>query len=234
MNTIRIFRHIACEGPGYFGHVLERRNRPFELIKIDAGETVPDTLDDVAALVFMGGPMSVNDELPWIGQALDLIRRAADRNIPVLGHCLGGQLIAKALGGSVGPNPVREIGWFDVEQLDNATARDWLDGLPRQFTAYHWHGETFTIPDGAVNILKSAHCPHQAFAINNILALQCHVEMTEAMVAEWADTHAAQLNDASPTVQSKEDMVSAAKTHIPTMQACADKLYERWLSGVTA
>ena len=233
MKTIRIFRHVAWEGPGYFGDFLNRRNIPFDLVKIDAGDTVPNALDDVAALVFMGGPMSVNDDLPWIGEELELIRRAADRNIPLLGHCLGGQLIAKALGGNVGPNPAREIGWFDVEQLNNAAARDWLDGLPQQFTAYHWHDETFSIPDGATNILKSAHCEHQAFVIDNILALQCHVEMTEAMVSQWAGANAAEIANPSPTVQGRETMVAGAQTHIPAMQDCADTLYERWLQEVT-
>ncbi len=133
----------------------------------------------------MGGNMSVNDDLPWIPTSLALIRQAIAQDIPVLGHCLGGQLMSKAMGGHVTVNPVKEIGWGDVRIDDNATARHWL-GSTESFTAFHWHGETFSLPDNAVNILSSAHCTHQACVIQHKhLAMQCHVEMTADMVTEW-------------------------------------------------
>ena len=115
MRPLTIFRHIACEGPAYLAEVLDHHAVPWRLVKIDAGEPVPDTLDDCSGLVFMGGPMSVNDPLPWIEQELALIRRAQAGNMPVLGHCLGGQLICKALGGTISANPVKEIGWHPRE-----------------------------------------------------------------------------------------------------------------------
>jgi len=96
MLPVLIFRHIAHEGPGYLGDFLREKKIPYEMICVDQGESVPDTADGTSALVFMGGPMSVNDPLPWIADELALIRQAIDRGIPVLGHCLGGQLLAQA------------------------------------------------------------------------------------------------------------------------------------------
>lgn len=229
MKPIRIFRHITCEGPGYLAEVLERHQLPFEVVRIDQGDDIPARLDDVSALVFMGGPMSVNDDLPWIAQELALIRAAVDKDMPVLGHCLGGQLISKALGGTVGPNPVKEIGWLAVEKLANPAADDWLAEVPEESVLFHWHGETFSIPEGASVILKSRHCSHQAFALGNTLALQCHVEMTAPMVEEWARLYEAELAAPSATVQSRTQMTEGLANRISELQQVADRLYARWL-----
>lgn len=114
MKPVAIFRHLPIEGPGYFATFLDNNHIPWQLIKVDAGENPPDSIKPFSGLVFMGGPMSVNDDLPWIESSLNLIRQAIDLEIPVLGHCLGGQLMAKALGGSVTQNPVKEMGWGKV------------------------------------------------------------------------------------------------------------------------
>ena len=126
MKPVAVFRHAPTEGPGYFATVLDRDHVPWRVIKVDAGEAVPADPRAFSGLVFMGGPMSVNDDLPWIAPVLRLIRDSVDADVPVLGHCLGGQLMSKALGGSVGRNPVKEIGWGDVEVPGNATAQQWF------------------------------------------------------------------------------------------------------------
>ena len=110
MNPVAIFRHAPTEGPGYFATYLDRQAVPWRLLKLDAGEVVPADPRMFAGLVFMGGPMSVNDDLPWIAPVLRLIRDGVDADVPVLGHCLGGQLMSKALGGAVSRNPIKEIG----------------------------------------------------------------------------------------------------------------------------
>lgn len=229
MKPIRIFRHITCEGPGYFADTLDRYGLPYELIAIDQGDTVPTRVDDVSALVFMGGSMSVNDDLPWIQRELEAIRNAVAIDMPVLGHCLGGQLISKALGGKVTANPVKEIGWLPVQKLANPAANDWLEGIADDSVLFHWHGETFTIPEGATPIMKSAHCANQAFALGNTLGLQCHVEMTEEMVREWARVGLHELAHTSATVQSLETMTSDITHKISQLQQVADRLYRRWL-----
>ena len=123
MKPVAIFRHIPIEGPGYFATFLDNNHIPWRLIKIDAGEKLPASIDEFSGLVFMGGTMSVNDDLPWIGQELSLIRQAVAADVPVLGHCLGGQLMAKALGGQVTQNPTKEIGWGRVARANAAAAR---------------------------------------------------------------------------------------------------------------
>lgn len=229
MKPVYIFRHQEYEGPGFFQQVLHEHKIPYTIICIDQGEEVPHSLDVCSALVFMGGPMSVNDNLPWIEKELQLIRAAAAVNMPVLGHCLGGQLISKALGGQVFTNEVKEIGWLAVEKLNNAASRDWLEPLPQRFDAFHWHGETFSLPQGATNILQSEKCQHQAFVINNILAMQCHVEMTEAMVRQWANLYQHELAPGVPSIQSAQMMASQLTERIGELQNVAQKVYERWL-----
>ncbi len=231
MKPVRIFRHVAHEGPGYLATFLDRHAIPWELVKIDRGAPVATDLDQVSGLVFMGGPMSVNDDLPWIAPELALIREAVERDLPVLGHCLGGQLISKALGGRIESNGVKEIGWLDVSKVAGPAADDWLEGLPSRFELFHWHGERFTIPEGAERILESDHCPNQAFVIGNTLAMQCHVEMTTELVPLWADENAGEIATPGPTVQSKAQMTERLEARVEALQKIADRLYERWLRG---
>jgi len=208
MKPVAIFRHSASEGPGYFAAYLDARRLPWSLIKIDQGEGVPDSPDRFAGLVFMGGPMSVNDPLPWIQPECDLIRQAVRGDIPVLGHCLGGQLISKALGGAVTRNPVKEIGWGKVRISGDAAASRWFGDL-REFLAFHWHGETFAIPTGAQNLASSEHCANQAFALGPHLALQCHVEMTRELIAAWCrdwEREVTSLASRIPSVQDPQEM----------------------------
>lgn len=232
MKPIYIFRHISYEGPGHLTEVLDRKAVPYRIIAIDQGDRLPDSLEGASGLVFMGGSMSANDPLPWIEEELRLIRCAAECRMPLLGHCLGGQLISKALGGSVGPNPVKEIGWYPVERIENEAARRWLGTLPAQFEVYHWHGETFTLPEGATPILQSRYCRNQAFVMDNILALQCHVEMTAPMVKEWAQANTGELQRPSESVQSAEQMTEDLDSRVQRLQAVADVLYAAWLRNL--
>ena len=152
MKPVAVFRHTLTEGPGYFATFLHAKNIPLELIKVDQGAAVPSDPSVYSGLVFMGGPMSVNDDLPWIAPVLALILAAVQHDIPVLGHCLGGQLMAKAFGGVVTQTPVKEIGWGEVSRVDHIAAHVWFGTAPQQFSAFHWHGETFSIPAAATRI----------------------------------------------------------------------------------
>lgn len=232
MKPVAIFRHSPGEGPGYFATFLEHHSLPWQPICIDAGDAVPATPDAYSGLVFMGGPMSVNDPLPWVEQELALIRAAVARGIPVLGHCLGGQLMAKAFGAEVTRNPQKEIGWGAVEVLDNPVAGEWF-GTLKGFTSFHWHGETFGIPVGATRILASAACANQAFALGPHLGMQCHVEMTEDMIAEWGRLGADEIA-ANPcaTVQQADAMLAGVPQHLDALHAVAGRLYARWIAGL--
>lgn len=229
MHPVLIFRHQEYEGPGYLQHVLHQNRIPYRILFIDQGEAVPESIDQCSALVFMGGPMSVNDDLPWIEAELNLIRQARDARLPVLGHCLGGQLISKAFGGQITANKVKEIGWLAVDKVDNAASNDWLVGLHDRFDVFHWHGETFSLPSDATLILKSDHCEHQAFVLDNILALQCHIEMQAPMVQQWAQCYADELQSEQQTVQSEQQMLADLEGKVEKLQTVADCLYQRWL-----
>ncbi len=233
MHPVAIFRHARSEGPGYFATALERRGIPARLIALDAGEKVPRDARAFSGLVFMGGPMSVNDELPWIGRALELAREAVRKDVPMLGHCLGGQLLSKALGGEVTRARVKEIGWGEVRIEDNAVARAWFGELAA-FDAFHWHGETFSIPPGATRVLGNAHCANQAFALGRHLGLQCHVEMTEALVRSWCRGGAAEIRKsaASPGVQKPQEIERRLAQRVEALHRVADRIYERWLEGL--
>lgn len=232
MKPIAIFRHAAIEGPGYLAEFLDERNISWQLIRIDAGDAVPQTASEFSGLVFMGGPMSVNDELPWISSVLSLIRDGYNKDIPLLGHCLGGQLISKALGGMVTHNLVKEIGWGEVTVTDNDVARNWFGSL-NKFQAFHWHGETFTLPQGSTHLLSSAYCVNQAYALGKHLALQCHVEMTPVMIESWCTSGAGEIAaSSSPAVMSVSEIQRRMADELPKMKEAAAQLYATWIRGL--
>jgi len=234
MRPVLVFRHSPTEGPGYFTTFLDRHDIPWRLLRIDAGDAVPENLNGASGVCLMGGPMSVNDDLPWIPPLLALIRQAVASDIPVIGHCLGGQLMSKALGGSVGANPVKEIGWGEVRVTDPVAARPWLGEAVPPMLAFHWHGETFTLPPGSVRILDSAFCANQAYVLNDRhIGMQCHVEMTPGLIASWCDTGAAEIAASdSPGVQSADAIQKDLPARTSALHRLADKIYSRWIQGL--
>lgn len=235
MRPVAVFRFSQTEGPGYLGSFLTQKGILWEQINVDTGDSVPEDIADYAGLVLMGGPMSVNDELPWIRPLLDLIRKAVSEGVPVLGHCLGGQLMSKALGGTVGRNPVKEIGWGEVFKVGTDPAPDWLGLLPPSFEVFQWHGETFSIPNGAVRLLESRFCANQAYLLDQRhLGLQCHVEMTAAMVEAWCETGADEIIQSvdSPAVQRPAVMQAAMADRLQRLHGVADVLYGKWIEGL--
>ncbi len=173
--------------------------------------------------------MSANDDLMWIPDVLGLVRHAIGADVPVLGHCLGSQLMARALGGTVSPNSVKEIGWGHVGVADNDAARHWFGDL-REFESFHWHGETFTIPPGATRLASSAHCANQAFSLGPHLAMQCHVEMTAELIRAWCRSAKRDLDasQSSPGVQSADEMEERMDERLAALHEVADRLYDRW------
>lgn len=235
MNPVVIFRHAPTEGPGYFATYLSRQDIPWQLVRIDAGEPVPGDVLAFSGMAFMGGPMSVNDDLPWIPAVLGFIRKGAAAGVPSIGHCLGGQLMAKALGAEVTRNAVKEIGWGRVDVADNAAARQWLGGLPGSFDSFHWHGETFSIPPRAVRVLSSAHCANQAFVLDNHIGMQCHVEMTVELIRTWCRDWGKEVQSLAgrvPSVQTPQEMTDSLEQRVDALHAVADRIYDRWLQGL--
>ena len=233
MNPVAIFRHSSTEGPGYLATYLDRQGIPWRLVRLDEGEPVPERPDAFSGLVMMGGPMSVNDDLPWIPPLLDLIRSAIAKDVPVLGHCLGGQLMSKALGGTISRAPAKEIGWGEIRVVAGAAAADWFGASQGRLTAFHWHGETFTIPLGAQRVLASPWCENQGFALGPHLGLQCHIEMTEELVKSWCETGQREIErSSSPAVQPVNEILQDLEVRVAALHSVADVIYSRWSRGL--
>jgi GMP synthase-like glutamine amidotransferase len=217
VKRVAIFRASSTEGPGYFATYLERRSIEWRLVKLDAGDAVPRDARKFAGLAFMGGPMSANDELPWIIPALELVRDAVHKDVPVLGHCLGGQLMARALGGAVSVNRVKEIGWGEVRVADNEVAREWL-GKP-----------------GATRVMHNAHCENQAFALGRHFGMQCHVEMTPELIDTWIATGADEIagSRSSPAVQEPAEIRREMAPRLTALNQVANRIYDRWTEGIS-
>ena len=234
MKPVRIFRHIACEGPGYLGTLLDKQHVPYEIIRIDDNQPVPQSLDDVSGLVFMGGSMSVNDPLDWIAAEVKLIKAARQQDMPMLGICLGSQLIARALGVTVGKGKGMEIGWSHVHKIEPQHSDGWFDGLDDQFTAFHWHGDTFPIPQDATLLLGSDCYPHQAFSIGNTLALQFHLEMTADMVREWVALYQEDVHSGHPCVQAEDVLLAETDARTRELNAVADVVFSNWIKRLVS
>lgn len=232
MKPVRFFCHVACEPPGYLGTFLEKRGFPYEVICLDDGITVPGDLNEVAALVFMGGAGNVNEPTGWMHQELDLIQSATDRGVPMIGICLGAQLISKALGGSVRPGATLEVGWHPVEQMANASAQGWFSELPPQFEVFQWHAHTFSIPPGAVALLRSTCAENQAFVINNTLAMQFHLEVTPESIKELTLRYSSDLENESDCVQSAAAMTDCLDVRTRRLYEIADIVFGRWVRNV--
>jgi GMP synthase-like glutamine amidotransferase len=236
MKPVAIMRHAPTEGPGYFATYLDRHGVPWQVVKVDAGEPLPADPQACGALVFMGGPMSVNDGLPWIKEALALIRRAVAADVPVLGHCLGGQLMAKAMGGVVTRNAAKEIGWGKVDVVACPEAERWFGAPLQSFESFHWHGETFSIPPGAARLACSAHCENQMFALGPHLGMQCHVEMTPELIRTWCEDWGKEVSALAtrvPSVQTPGEMMERLEQRVQALNAVADRLYDRWIEGLS-
>jgi GMP synthase-like glutamine amidotransferase len=233
MKPVAIFRQAPTEGPGHFATYLDRHQIPWQVIKIDANDPVPSDPRAFSGLAFMGGAMSVNDDLPWIAPILRLIRAGVGADVPVIGHCLGGQLMSKALGGSVGRNPIKEIGWGEVAVPDTPAAHSWFGGAPQSFLSFHWHGETFTVPPGAERVLSNAYCENQAFALGKHLGMQCHIEMTHEMVDSWCESGADEISRSkSPAVQPVAAIKTDLDRRLAALHQVADRVYDRWVTGL--
>jgi GMP synthase-like glutamine amidotransferase len=226
MNSIRIFRHIDCEGPAYLQTLLEEKAIDFELVRIEAYEPVKMQLENVAGLIFMGGSMSVNDPLDWIAQEVALIQQAVQQKIPVLGVCLGSQLLVKALGARVYSGPCMEIGWYPVNCI---TSHPLTAGLPEQVDVFHWHGETFDLPKDAHLLFSNERYQNQGFAVGPHLGLQFHVEMQAEVVREWIRRNPADLERRCEHAHDADAILRDLDTRIAGLQGTARILFDNWL-----
>lgn len=207
---LHYFQHVPFEGLGSIADWCASRRIAVTATRFFAGDAMPAP-DAYDFLVVMGGPMSVNDEIqfPWLTQEKAHIAAAVADGKIILGICLGAQLIAAAAGAAVYPNRQKEIGWFPVNRSAAApTAGPLADILPPQVLAFHWHGETFDLPAGAVHLARSTACEHQAFALGaRVIGLQFHLETTRASATALLEHCVADITN-GPAIQTPSEMLS--------------------------
>lgn len=223
---IAIIKNVKTEGPGSIEDFLKSKSIPYKIFEAEDGQ-IPSTLEGYTGLIVMGGPMGVYEiEIyPHLKMTSRLIREAINRNLRVLGICLGAQLIAYTLGGRVYKGHGEEIGWHDIE-LTGDGLRDpvmlslakhpFVGDIWRKFKVFHWHGDTFDLPIGAVHLAKSSLYENQAFRYkDNVYALQFHIEVTKDLLVEWFEDH-----------PLREQILNEAEKIIPEYSQRAENFYK--------
>ena len=230
MAPVLILQFMDNDAPAYLGTWLERHGLASEVRLATSGRGFPDRIDGYSALALLGGSMSANDDLPFLGKAQDLIDQAMQHDMPVLGHCLGGQLMARALGARVSTAPAPEVGWHSMQCVDSALSRDWF-GAVSTHQVFHWHYEAFDLPAGSQRLATSEHCANQAFGFGPHLALQFHVEVDAAKVEQWLTEHDAtyaRTQQVYDTVHRAGRIRDDTARCLGAQQRLADRIYAHW------
>lgn len=186
-----VLQHIAVEGPGRLGPFLEQRGWELDTRALYAGDGLPAEPQDYHAIIIMGGPMGVYDEAAYafLRQEHVFLQRAITQQVPLLGICLGSQLLAKALDARVYPNACKEVGWYTVDLTPAGRSDVLFQGAPASLPVFQWHGDAFELPAGAVALASSPQCTHQAFRYGErVYGLLFHLELVPAMIHSWLAT----------------------------------------------
>lgn len=228
MLRVTCIQHIDCEGPGSLLDFFKAKEVRVEIVKPFKGEPLPKHLGD--GLVVLGGPMGVYEEpqFPWMTLELDAIRKCLVSSIPVLGICLGSQMLAHAAGGRVHKGPSQEVGWFPVTLTEQGRLDPLLLGIPTEFKAFHWHADTFTLPENASLLASSAAYPQQIFRLGtNAYGFQCHLEVTEEMIRSWMEIYAEELKPQGGPI-APEVLEKDLNENARALSSIAEKVFARF------
>ncbi len=233
-NEILVLQHVEAEGPGLIGTLAREEGFSLRTIRLFRRERLPRDARPFSALVVMGGPMGVYDEadFPFIPDELSLIESAFRFGVPVLGVCLGAQMMARAAGGRVTSGAKKEIGFYKIRLTPEGREDRLLLGLPEEFTVFQWHGDTFSIPEGCANLAASPLFEHQFIRVGvNSYGLQFHIEVTEPMVRGFLEAGEDELAGA-PYIKSPEVILQEASSLLPTIHNHGRAIIKRFLRQV--
>jgi GMP synthase (glutamine-hydrolysing) len=233
MAKIYILQHHPVESLANIADALEGAALAWQYVRVDEGQPVPASMKGAGGLIVMGGPMAVyqTDRYPWLRDEMRLIEDAMKSNLPVLGVCLGAQILAATLGAKVERNSNgKEIGWHPIRLSDSAKDDRLMRGLPASMTPFHWHGDIFELPPGAVSLASSDKTPCQAFRRGDkAYGLQFHLEVTREGVAAMADAFAKDLvRENIPA----DRMIAQAAEFLPPLEKISETVFTRWASPI--
>ncbi len=229
-----ILQHVPFEGPGYIATALQQQGHVCTYTRWYRGESVPD-VSMVDGLVVMGGPMGVYDEAtyPWLVEEKRFLSTMLDAGKPILGICLGAQLLAHVLGARVHTGACREIGWFPVYRSTASCAQSMVSVFPETFMAFHWHGDVFELPQGACPLAFSEACSQQGFWIGeHVVGLQFHLEVTPEIVHALVEQGANELRQSEPYVQSPDRILTPSEETYTAMHRILDNVLNRLIARI--
>jgi len=226
---ILVLQHLEIEPPALIADIIHKAGHTIGPIRLWLDETVPGNPDDWDGIIVMGGPQSANDAHPaWIRDETALLEQAIARDHPVLGICLGAQLLARAGGAVILPSPVRELGWYPVYPTDASAEDPLFRHMQDEQMVFQWHGETFTLPEHATLLATHPDVPHQAFRMGSSqYGLQFHFEVDQPLIRQWIDagtSERAHLGD-----DGVQAMLAATQTHLNAMHAFCTQAVYAWL-----
>jgi GMP synthase (glutamine-hydrolysing) len=233
MRRILVLQHVAHEILGTLNPLLKIAGFRIRYVNFGRHPHARPSLDGYHGLVALGGPMNVDevDRYPHLATEMTLIREALDRGMPVLGICLGAQLVARALGASVGPAARKEIGWHDLSVSDGGRSDPLLSGFGHTERIFQWHGDTFDIPRGAIHLASSDLCPNQAFRYgDNVYGFQFHLEVDEPLIERWLSVpvHRAEIEALSGAIDP-EEIRRETRVRITRARELSDRTFGEWV-----
>ena len=230
MPRVTCFQHVENEGLGTLLPLLQSKEIKVQVLKPFKGDAIPDALGD--GLIVLGGPMGVYEEkqYPWMTLELGSLRKALSNSLPILGVCLGAQMLAHAAGGQVYRGALPEIGWHPLALTPEGRHDPLFLDVPPEFSAFHWHNDTFTLPWNAVRLASSGYYPNQIFKINrNAYGFQCHLEITEDMAKSWMGSGARSFTPFGGPVRP-ERVLEDLPQNCETLRAYGEKIFYRFFS----
>ncbi|HLN87906.1 MAG TPA: gamma-glutamyl-gamma-aminobutyrate hydrolase family protein [Candidatus Limnocylindrales bacterium] len=233
MEEVLVFQHDPFEDLGFFAEVLDKQGADYRVLRLFHGEMPTEDWQHIGALIILGGPMNVGEEdnFPFLRWEKRIIRAAIDEAVPMLGVCLGAQLIAETLGTKIFHGPVKEIGWSRISITPHGQVDSLLGYMPESATVFQWHGDGFELPNGAIHLASSINYKNQAFRVGkSIYGLQFHLEVTPRMIERWIDERSKDLALAPYVLPDK--ILADTQNYAPTLKYYGERFLSEFVRRI--